>query len=148
VARIIYLCGGGTELVVAALLHDTVEDAAVALTTIQSEFGVRVAELVACVTRDPSGDTWREGRERTLVRLATADEDCLVLKCADVLDNIRSIRRDLEEYGEAVWQALRPRREISWYYGALSRLFARRLTTALGRKVSRDLEIEVRAVFE
>ena len=40
------------DVLAAAVLHDTVEDASVTIQRIEKEFGPRVAELVASVTED------------------------------------------------------------------------------------------------
>jgi hypothetical protein len=129
-------------------LHDTVEDAAVSLQSIETKFGVDVAELVAGVTCEERRGSWREQKEWMLAKLASASEECLVLKCADALDNFRSIREDVSIFGESVWQTLRSRDEVFWYYGALSELFSARLTTDTGRRLSLALAADIGAGFE
>jgi HD domain len=148
VARLIYSYGGRTELIVAALLHDTVEDAGVSLAAIEATFGADVAGLVAGVTREERRESWREQKERALAKLASAPEECLVLKCADALDNFRSIRRDALIFGEFVWQKLRSKDEVFWYYRALSELFSAHLTTNPGHRLWLDLAAEIDAGFE
>jgi len=148
VAHLIYTHGGRTELIVAALLHDTVEDAGVSLAAIEATFGADVAGLVAGVTREERRANWREQKERALTKLASAREECLVLKCADALDNFRSIRRDVRIVGEFVWQTLRSKDEVLWYYRALSELFSAHLTTNPGYRLWLDLAAEIDAGFE
>lgn len=98
---------------------------------------------MACVTRERGNGTWNEGKEGTQARLTNASQECLVLKCADALDNVRSIRHDLHLGGEVVWQRLRPGKEVSWYYRALSGRFSARLTTAPGLQLSQELAAEI-----
>lgn len=52
VATIIALWGWGQDAVLAALLHDVLEDSHFTLTDIQAEFGPRVAALVSACTKD------------------------------------------------------------------------------------------------
>jgi hypothetical protein len=129
-------------------LHDTVEDAGISLAVIEATFGADVAGLVAGVTREERRSNWREQKERALTKLASAPEECLVLKYADALDNLRSIREDLLIFGEFVWQTLRTKDEVLWYYRTLSELFSARLTTAPGRRLWLDLAAELDAGFE
>ncbi len=51
VATIVKMIGGDDEMVISALLHDTVEDCNVSLETIQKEFGESVAKLVDGLTK-------------------------------------------------------------------------------------------------
>lgn len=148
VAHLIYSYAGRTELIVAALLHDTIEDAGISLAVIEATFGADVAGLVTGVTREERRSNWREQKERALTKLASAPEECLVLKYADALDNLRSIREDLLIFGEFVWQTLRTKDEVLWYYRTLSELFSARLTTDPGRRLWLDLAAELDAGFE
>jgi (p)ppGpp synthase/HD superfamily hydrolase len=146
VAAILAGCGAPADLVVAGLLHDTVEDSVASLAEIERLFGRAIARLVACVTGDSEGP-WKERRERSPKRLEGASVDCLFLKCADALDNMRSTRRDLERYGEAVWPRLRPKAELAWYYRRLARLFIARLRGASRAQLAAELHAEVERVF-
>lgn len=60
------------ELIAAALLHDTMEDAGITKDELEHNFGRRVAELVAGETEDKSR-TWLERKMATHRHLAVAD---------------------------------------------------------------------------
>jgi (p)ppGpp synthase/HD superfamily hydrolase len=78
------------ELVMAALLHDTVEDTGVTFAELEERFGGDVASLVAEVTDDKSLP--KETRKELQVRNAhKKSERAQMLKLADKISNLRSI---------------------------------------------------------
>jgi (p)ppGpp synthase/HD superfamily hydrolase len=76
-----------TNLHVAALLHDVVEDAGIPLDYIEHEFGSAVRKLVDALTR-------REGEGYTLYlkRVKSAGESAVRIKLADIYSNINPER--------------------------------------------------------
>jgi guanosine-3',5'-bis(diphosphate) 3'-pyrophosphohydrolase len=84
-----------TDLICAALLHDTIEDdPTVTCDSLRAAFGPSVAHTVSCLTDEfkQSGLPRVERRERYLARIARADEPCLLVKLCDRIDNLRSLR--------------------------------------------------------
>ncbi|MBI2483815.1 bifunctional (p)ppGpp synthetase/guanosine-3',5'-bis(diphosphate) 3'-pyrophosphohydrolase [Candidatus Uhrbacteria bacterium] len=81
-------------LVIAALLHDVVEDTTVTLAAIQKACGKTVASLVNDVTdARPPRETETQKRKRKqqkLIALLEKRKSSRIVKCADILDNIRS----------------------------------------------------------
>ena len=73
--------GGSEHAKIAALLHDVVEDTDVEIETIEREFGARVAEIVALVTKP------EPFHEQTYFDAIKADEDACVVKLADLSHN-------------------------------------------------------------
>lgn len=93
------------ELVCAAALHDVLEDGQeITFQQLRATFGERVARIVHCLTDEfkHSGLPRAERKELYLERFAQADEDCLLLKLCDRLDNLRSLpyspNREKREY--------------------------------------------------
>ncbi|HUS81168.1 MAG TPA: HD domain-containing protein, partial [Armatimonadota bacterium] len=72
------------ELVVAALLHDIVENTEVPLDEVRGRFGERVAGLVDAVTNRPDEDAAASAE-----RAAAAGRDALYLRLCDRLDGVR-----------------------------------------------------------
>ncbi|MDI2073066.1 HD domain-containing protein [Bradyrhizobium sp. Mp27] len=110
--------GQDPELVVAALLHDAIEDQEVPSDLIAREFGTRVAALIAEVTDDKSLD--KAERKRLQVEHAPKKTDAAkLIKLADKTSNVRaiafapspdwSVRRRLEyiDWAKKVVQGLR-----------------------------------------
>jgi (p)ppGpp synthase/HD superfamily hydrolase len=77
-------------IIVAALLHDTVEDAGVTSEMIASQFGQHVADIVLEVTDDKSLP--KDERKRLQVKHApNKSREAKLIKLADKISNIRSI---------------------------------------------------------
>ena len=117
------------DLVIAALLHDTIEDTSVTAAQITTLFGAQVSALVLGVT-SARGANWRATRSATLAKLAVASPDIVRLKVADSLSNVRSLRRDIAKNGAATtyrkFAASSPA-DIAWYHSNICELAARRL---------------------
>ena len=117
------------EVLAAALLHDVVEDTSHTLDEIESNFGPRVAALVAAETEDkreglPPAETWRIRKEESLVELARADRDAKILWIADKLSNMRSFYRLYIERGNSLWNDFNQKdpAQQMWYYTNIVRL--------------------------
>jgi guanosine-3',5'-bis(diphosphate) 3'-pyrophosphohydrolase len=79
-----------TNLVIAALLHDTVEDTDVTLEELAGQFGSDVAQLVAEVTDDKSLP--KEERKRLqVVNAPKISVRAQMIKVADKISNLRAI---------------------------------------------------------
>lgn len=118
------------EVLAAALLHDTVEDAEASLDQIRELFGDRVAELVASETEDkhpelPKSQTWRLRKEESLEQLkAATDEGVPVVWLADKLANMRSYARMQVREGDAMWRHFHQNdpKAHHWYYRSVAEL--------------------------
>ena len=112
------------EMLVAALLHDTVEDTDVTLEQIQELFSERVAVLVKNETAPLSDDMpWRAKKEAQLAQLAVAPYDSKVVALGDKLSNMRGIALDYRQKGDAVWDlfhAPNGKTDVEWYYRSLA----------------------------
>lgn len=116
------------EAVIAAVLHDTVEDANVKIEEILGKFGERVAQLVLSetenkrVNRDP-GETWKERKEESIAVLnATQDLGIKALYLGDKLSNMRSLNRCVNQFGPQMWQQFHQTdpEAHKWYYTAIA----------------------------
>ncbi len=82
--------GDDLDLVLAGLLHDTIEDTKTTFEELVSEFGTVVADLVAEVTDDKSLE--KAVRKRRQVETAPIKSDrAKMIKIADKTSNLRSI---------------------------------------------------------
>ncbi len=124
VAAIVGESGGDENQVIAALLHDAVEDAggAPTLAEIRRRFGDDVAALVdGCTDTDAAEKPpWRPRKEAYVARLRSAPPRLRLVSAADKLHNARCLESDLWAEGDSVWERFRGRRDGTlWYYGAL-----------------------------
>ena len=105
------------ELIMAAFLHDTVEDTGVTLTELEQRFGPDVAGLVAEVTDDKSLP--KETRKHLQVEHAhKKSERAQVLKLADKISNLRSILSS----PPVGWSVERQRQYFEWAKEVVERL--------------------------
>ena len=121
-----------TEIIAAALLHDTVEDTSVTLEEIKERFGSRIAELVSSETEDkreelPPDETWQIRKEESLELLRNTDDlGVKILWLSDKLSNMRSFFRKYEKCGDALWQEFNQKRKDKqfWYYNTIAELLS------------------------
>ena len=95
VATILAELGTDDETLCAALLHDTVEDTAYGLDELRSDFGDNIALLVDGVTKLDKvkfGDAAEAETVRKMVVAMSRDIRVLVIKLADRLHNMRTMR--------------------------------------------------------
>ncbi|MDH2427393.1 bifunctional (p)ppGpp synthetase/guanosine-3',5'-bis(diphosphate) 3'-pyrophosphohydrolase [Sphaerisporangium sp. TRM90804] len=95
VATILAELGTDDETLCAALLHDTVEDTAYGLDELGSDFGENIALLVDGVTKLDKvkfGDAAQAETVRKMVVAMSRDIRVLVIKLADRLHNMRTLR--------------------------------------------------------
>jgi (p)ppGpp synthase/HD superfamily hydrolase len=145
VGRLLLDAGYENEITIAGFLHDTVEDSNVTLPEIASLFGERVATLVESSSEKNKADTWENRKLETIDKLGIAEPDIVALSCADKLDNIRSIRQDMDAIGDEVWNRFnRPMEKQKWYYTSLLSIFSRRLTDL---RLVDPYRVNVEAVF-
>jgi GTP pyrophosphokinase len=97
---------GMTEsTLVASLLHDTVEDTAYTLEQVRADFGDEVAQLVDGVTKLDKvkyGDSAQAETIRKMIVAMSRDIRVLVIKLADRLHNMRTLRYVRQETQERV----------------------------------------------
>jgi len=95
VARILAELGMDTTTLVAALLHDTVEDTSLTLPEIYTQFGPTVTHVVDGVTKLEKA-AWGDAAEAETVRkmmiAAAQDVRVLIVKLADRVHNLRTIQ--------------------------------------------------------
>ncbi|HEY2879896.1 HD domain-containing protein, partial [Nocardioides sp.] len=95
VATILADIGMTEPTLVAALLHDTVEDTPYTLDELRSDFGDEVAQLVDGVTKLDKvkyGETAQAETIRKMIVAMARDIRVLVIKLADRLHNMRTVR--------------------------------------------------------
>lgn len=145
VAKILLEAGCSTDLVVAGLLHDTVEDTATTIEYIRDTFGENVTAIVAGCTEQHCGLSWEECKRRHIARIEIACWNVQMVTCADKLHNVQSMTNQYAQMGESFWlHFARGRKEQAWYYKSM--------TLALGRQLRdvplyKDLCMAVNVLF-
>jgi len=85
VADLVRLNNGNEETIIAAYLHDIVEDTDVSIEAIREYFGDRVAEIVDLVSK-PLGMPYSEFIDRVCT-----DADAMLLKRCDIIHNLSTL---------------------------------------------------------
>lgn len=86
VVDVIKRFGYSGKYIVAAYLHDTIEDDGISYNDVKKHFSVEIAEMVYCVT-DELGRNRKEKKEKTLPKTAS-NSDAIIVKLADRIANI------------------------------------------------------------
>ena len=117
------------DVLVAALLHDTLEDAGVTELELTEKFGERVTALVKSETENkrrdrPAASTWMLRKEESLAYLANAAQEVKILWLSDKLSNIRSFYRMFLEEGMGFMRFFNEKdpAKHAWYYRSIAAL--------------------------
>jgi len=122
--------GGDEDEVIAALLHDALEDQSHSYPggapglrqAIDERFGMTVTAIVGgCTDTDTHPKPpWRARKEAYIAHLAAAPRAVLRVSVADKLHNARCILGDYRMLGENLWERFNAgRAQLLWYYRAL-----------------------------
>lgn len=115
------------EMLAAAALHDVVEDTEATVDDIRTEFGDRVARLVA-LESDPvvegmsREESWHHRKEAAIQQLSNASREAKIVAIGDKLSNMRAIARDYAEQGDKLWQIFNVKDPAvhAWHYRGLA----------------------------
>ena len=141
------------DMVIGALLHDTVEDhgGMSRLKDIEARFGDEVARMVAGLSDTFAEDHdkkegWEDRKNAYINRLRDEPDDVMLISIADKIYNAKSILDDYREIGPVVWDRFkRGRDQQLWYFDQLLSVFK---TRNLGRIVGEfeRIVLELKAI--
>lgn len=90
------------DVIVAALLHDTLEDTDYTLEELREDFGGRVGDIVEVLTEPKSTPenriTWKDRKLTYARQLKKGSQEALLIAAADKIHNFRTT---VEDYGDA-----------------------------------------------
>jgi hypothetical protein len=136
------------DMVIAALLHDVVEDhgGLTRLHEVEQRFGADVTRMVRGLSdsftesQQPK-DEWKKRKSEYIERLRSEPDDVLLISAADKLYNAKAILDEFNEIGEAVWERFkRGADQQLWYFDELLAIYLSRPRN----RVVNDLERVVR----
>lgn len=80
------------DIIIAGLLHDTLEDTDYTPEELEEDFGAHVRTLVEAVTQPEAGSgTWKERHQAYIQGLKEAPSEALIVAAADKIHNMRSV---------------------------------------------------------
>lgn len=97
--------------IIAALLHDALEDTSYSVKQIQKDFGLRVLSIVKGVSDKNPDDPWAKRKEAYLKKIKTVSKEACLIACADKINNLESICEAYSEYGDRVWESFNASKE-------------------------------------
>lgn len=152
--------GGGPAEAIAALLHDSLEDATNPAERVEREsyilsrFGPSVLQIVLdCTdtTADEAGNekgAWRVRKERYLSQLRRAESPSLLVAACDKRHNLGDLVSDLRQHGpETLSRFNAGGTEQIWYYAALTSILRASIPHRLGTELD-DLLLELRRLVD
>ncbi len=83
------------DVIIAGILHDTLEDTKLSPETIGDNFGVDVLRIVLACTEIDKTLSWEDRKMEKIKNLQNADLQVKLVTCADKLDNLQSINDQL-----------------------------------------------------
>jgi len=128
--------GGDEDCAIAALLHDAVEDQGGTETQqqIDRKFGDRVGTIVDGCT-DAFGEPkppWQERKEAYIAEIPDMSDEIALVSAADKLHNAKSLLKDYQKVGEAIWERFKGHKEGTlWYYRSVVKAFGQRKVTPI-----------------
>lgn len=109
VANRLQRAGADPQIIAAGLLHDTIEDCSpqgsVTKSILEKEFGPRIAEMVNDVTEQDRSLSWEERKQQALDHMQYLSHDSVLLKSADVLDNLSDQIEDYKLLGDKMFES-------------------------------------------
>ena len=132
----------GEDQVIAALLHDAIEDQGGKETRdeILRRFGLGVTEIVEGCTDSQtiSKSRWKERKLAYVAGIGEKSDSVRLVCAADKLHNARSIVGDYRALGNEVWERFRgSREETLWYYREVTKALIRSGRTPLVDELER-----------
>ena len=108
------------DVIIAGILHDTIEDTGVALSEIRELFGDAVAEIVAGCTEPDKSLPWETRKQHTLDALKSASLGVKFVTCADKLHNLCAMLEEYRQMGDGMWKRFsRGQEKQRWYFAGL-----------------------------
>ena len=139
-------------VIIAGILHDTLEDTDTTPEEIRQAFGENVLAIVQTESEDKS-KTWKERKQRTVDELKEASTESNQVCFADKLSNIRSMYRDKLNVGEKIWARFNAdKSNIAWYYRSIANAlkdngFEATFNTERGKQLFREFQDIIDRVF-
>ncbi|MFZ2188191.1 MAG: HD domain-containing protein [Candidatus Moraniibacteriota bacterium] len=107
VGLILATAGAKEDVIVAGILHDTIEDSVeekkVTEKMLADRFGEEVSNLVLSVTEKDKKLSWDERKKEALLHVEKFSYDSLLLKSADILSNVTELVDDYAKGGDSVF---------------------------------------------
>lgn len=111
------------DIIIAGILHDTLEDTELTREIIESEFGKKVLDIIIQVSEsklEKASLSWKERKEIAIRRLESASREAKIVACADKLSNTRSMLEGYRKNGKEFFKIFNTDdyEDHKWHYNA------------------------------
>jgi len=103
VAFLVQAHGFDEDTVIAALLHDTLEDTEYTPEELSADFGEHICDIVQQVT-EKKFFRWEDRKANYLESIQRGSVEAKAVCCADKLHNLSTIIAEYRERGDALWK--------------------------------------------
>jgi (p)ppGpp synthase/HD superfamily hydrolase len=79
--------GYNQDIIIAAVLHDLLEDTDITYDDIKTNFGVRIAEMVSALSFDTKIKDKKERERKEIDKAISYGKEAMIVKAADFIDN-------------------------------------------------------------
>ena len=134
-----------TNVQIAGLLHDTLEDTDTTPEEIKALFGEQILSIVLTESEDKSKN-WKERKQHTIDALAHDSIETMQVCCADKLSNCRAQLYDYKQIGDALFDRFNKQStpELQgWYYKSI----VKALLPLKGMKMYNELSEVVKELY-
>lgn len=114
VGLILAKTGASEDIIVAGILHDTLEDTELTKMYLEKEFGTEVARIVDDVTEQDKSLPWGERKRLAFEHVKHMQKDSLLVKSADVLHNMTDQISDYEKEGDKMFLRFNAPKDKQW----------------------------------
>jgi len=109
--------GCDDDVVIAGILHDTVEDTEVTYEKIEKEFGAYVSKLVKEASEDDKTLSWEDRKRHTIEFSKTISYEAKLIVAADKVNNLSWVLKDYFYIGDDVWKHTKSGKiKQKWYF--------------------------------
>lgn len=115
------------DIIIAALLHDTIEDTDCSAKEIEDAFGSRVLRLVQAESENKrrgqdASETWKIRKQEFIDSMDHQGRDEKIIVLADKLSNMRATYQGFRKNGTEFWQRFNEKNKEMhhWYYRAVA----------------------------
>ena len=116
------------DVIVAAILHDIIEDTSYDYDFLLNKFGKELADGVKNVSELKATGTWREKKEAFITKLEVSSNEILAVELADKLQNLVSdYNLFISNGSESLLTESDSLDNFKWYYTKLQSIFNSRL---------------------
>ncbi|MBI3632935.1 MAG: bifunctional (p)ppGpp synthetase/guanosine-3',5'-bis(diphosphate) 3'-pyrophosphohydrolase, partial [Candidatus Vogelbacteria bacterium] len=112
VGMILRDAGFNDDVVIAGILHDTIEDTGTKAEAIEKVFGKKVRQLVESVSEDKNL-SYDERKHNYLEVVLAGNDETKAISIADALHNLHSLEQAIEERGDKVWKSFSRDKELT-----------------------------------